>query len=289
MNPEATYLEHLASIERIAAFVARRGRLNPDEAAEFVQVVRVRLFEDDYAIIRKFEGRSSFSTYLTTVILRLFHQCRVEQWGKWRPSAEAKRLGDHAVALERLVTRDGYTRSEAIRTMTTHAGASCTVAELESLYARLPDRSPRPVLVADDVLPDAVAVEGDADERVELRDRERAARKAAEVVDRVLASFDPEERLILQMRFWDGRRVADIARALRLDQKNLYKRLDKLFAVLRRALEAAGVGKRDVDALLRRGDQEIRVFAFGPEGNEGFRPSHAVDAEGIRGDQGNAT
>jgi hypothetical protein len=58
MNPETTYLENLESIERIAAFVARRGHLNADETGEFVQIVRVKLFEDDYAIIRKFEGRS---------------------------------------------------------------------------------------------------------------------------------------------------------------------------------------------------------------------------------------
>src|SRR6185295_1916310 len=109
MNPEETYLQHLPTIERIASFVARRNHLNADEAAEFTQEVRFRLFDGDYAIIRKFEGRSLFSTYLTTVIGRLFHQWRVEQWGKWRPSAEAKRLGDKAIALERLLSRDGYT------------------------------------------------------------------------------------------------------------------------------------------------------------------------------------
>lgn len=286
MNPENTYLSHLASIERIAAFVARRGHLNADESAEFVQVVRVRLFEDDYAIIRKFEGRSSFTTYLTTVIIRLFHQCRVEQWGKWRPSAEAKRLGDTAITLERLLTRDGFTLSEAVNVLTTRAGAGVTVAELEALYARLPLRNPRPVLVSDDGLSDTVAGEDDADDRLGAGDREHAARLTAQTVDAVLAKFDAEDRVILQMRFWHGRKVSDIARMLHLDQKKVYKRLDKLFATLRRALETAGIGRGDVDKLLGRGDQDIRFDLATAGENPAFRPSHPTGEKEVRGGEG---
>ena len=277
MNPETTYLQNLASIERIAAFVARRGHLSPDDSADFVQIVHVRLIEDDYAIIRKFEGRSTFSTYLTTVIIRLFHQWRVEQWGKWRPSAEAKRLGEKAITLERLITRDGFTFEEAVRTLTTRSGALYTVAELEMLYVRLPLRNPRPVLVSEEVSPDAVAVDGDADERIETSDRERTARTTAAAIDGELASLDAEDRLILQMRFIHNRKVPDIARILQIDQKKIYKRLDKLFAILRRALEKAGVCKADVDRLLERGDQEILLELLNYGGINPIRRSNPVD------------
>jgi RNA polymerase sigma factor for flagellar operon FliA len=257
MNPESIYLENLASIERIAAFVARRAHLNADDTAEFVQIVRVALFENDYAIIRKFEGRSSFSTYLTTVILRLFHQWRVEQWGKWRPSAEARRLGDMAITLERLLTRDGFTLSEAISVLTIRSGAQASVAELEAIYLRLPSRNPRPGLVSGDVSPDAAASDSDAGDRVESSDRERISRRAEQTLDAALETFDPEDRLILQLRFWKLCKVPEIAEILHLDQKKLYKRLDKLFAVLRRALESAGIGRSDVEALLR-GDIHLK-------------------------------
>src|SRR5688500_20209685 len=113
MTAQELYLQNLRSIERIAASVARRNHLRGDEAAEFTQEVRVRLLDDNYAVIRKFEGRSSFTTYLTTVIVRLYHQYRVAQWGEWRASAEAKRLGDEASTLERLGTRDGCTLAAA--------------------------------------------------------------------------------------------------------------------------------------------------------------------------------
>ncbi|MEO8378831.1 MAG: sigma-70 family RNA polymerase sigma factor [Acidobacteriota bacterium] len=286
MNPESTYLQQVDSIERIAAFVARRGRLNADETVEFVQIARVKLFEDDYAIIRKFEGRSSLSTYLTTVILRLFHQWRVEQWGKWRPSAEAKRLGGKAVLLERMLTRDGYTFDEAVKVLTMRSGAEYTVEELEAIYLRLPVRSPRPSLVSDEVSAAAMAVDGDADDRLELRDRERTARQAAESIDKALLTLDAEDRLILQMRFWDCKKVPDIARILRLDQKKLYKRLDKLFALLRRALETAGVSKREVEQLLCRGDQEIRLGILpGPQDPPAPSPEDEDESQGGEGAQ----
>ena len=286
MNPEQTYLEHLGKIERIAAFVARQSHLNPDETSEFTQEVRVRLLDNDYAIIRKFEGRSLFSTYLTTVIVRLFHQWRVEQWGKWRPSAEAKRLGDKAITFERLLTRDGFTFEEAVKVLTTPAGSQYTVAELEAIYIRLPLRNPRPILVSDEALPEAVAVDADAERRVENGDYERTARHAAVTMDDLLTSMDAEDRLILQMRFWHALKVPDIAQRLHIEQKKLYKRLDKLFLTLRKGLERAGVSKSEIGTLLSRGDHEVRLQTFRDREIPPLGPSHHAGGKGVRGGKG---
>jgi RNA polymerase sigma factor for flagellar operon FliA len=273
MNPEETYLQNLRTIERIAAFVARRHHLATSEVEEFVQETLVRLLDDDYAVIRKFEGRSSFSTYLNTVIGRLFTQWRVEQWGKWRPSAEAKRLGDKAVTLERLLSREGFTLAEAVRMLTT-GDMPYTISELEAIYMRLPSRTPRPIVVADDTVPDVMAVEADAYERLEASDRTRTLQQALRKMDDLIQKMDAEDRLILQMRFWDGRRVPDIARALHLDQKKLYKRLDRLFLLLRRELESAGVAKSDLASLMVDGDQEIQLHILPVEEIASIGPSH---------------
>lgn len=286
MSPEDIYLQNLRLIERIAASAARRSHAGPDESAEFIQEACVRLLDDDYAIIRKFEGRSSFSTYLTTVIHNLYKQWRVAQWGKWRPSAEAKRLGEKAITLERLITRDGLTFDEAVLTLTTPADSCYTVSELEALYVRLPLRQPRPVLVSDDELPETPALDMEADDRLESRDRERSARTAARALDDVLQTFGAEDRLILQMRFWHGRTAPEIARALHLDQKKVYKRVEKLCAVLRRGLERAGVTKEDVALLLLRGDQEIHLGLFSQGGIAPIRHSHERSGEDVRGGEG---
>jgi RNA polymerase sigma factor for flagellar operon FliA len=273
MNPEETYLQHLLTIERIAAFVARRHHLEASEAEDFVQEVRVRLLDNDYAIIRKFEGRSDFLTYLTTVIGRMFAQWRVEQWGKWRPSAEAKRLGDKAVTLERLLSRDGFTLSEAVRVLTTPESSPYTVGELEAIYLRLPTRDPRPVVVSEENVPDVITVEADADERIGAEDRARMLRQALKTIDEFTKGMEPEDQLILQMRFWHGQRVPEIARALHLDQKKLYKRLDRLFLELRRRLESAGVSREDMNGLLVAGDEEIHLNLLNPEDGKAAFPN----------------
>lgn len=284
MTPEEIYLQNLPTIERIASFVARRNHLNEDEVREFTQDVSVRLLEDDYAILRKFRNRSSVSTYLTTVIARLFHHWRIAQWGKWRPSAEAKRLGDKAVVVERLMTRDGYSFDETVKILTTPSGSQYTRTEIETIYFRLPQRHPRPKLVSDDDSAEFVAVDSDADERLETRDRARSARTAAVTIDELMQSMKPQDRLILQMRFWDALKVPDIAHRLHIEQKKIYKRLDRLFGVMRQKLEAAGVHRGEVTTLLARGDQDLH-FDFLHEGRENREhgPSHAAGGEGVEG------
>lgn len=287
MSPETLYLENLRAIERIAAYVARRNHLGADETEEFTQEVRVRLLENDYGIIRKFEGRSLFTTFLTTVISNLFHQYRVEMWGKWRPSAEAKRLGDKAITLERLITRDGFTLDEAVKVLTIPTGSQYTIAELEAIYLRLPPRNPRPVVVSGDIAPDAASIDADAYDNVEQAESEGSARRAATTIDGVLQSMEPQDRLLLEMRFWHSLKVPDIAQRLHVDQKKLYKRLDRLFGTMRSALEKAGLGKAELGKLLSRGDQEIHFDVLQTAGElRHLRPSQDRNGDEVRGGEG---
>ena len=53
----------------------------------------LKLIEDDYRRLRRFEGRSSFATYLATVVQRLFLDFVIGKTGRWRPSVQARRLG----------------------------------------------------------------------------------------------------------------------------------------------------------------------------------------------------
>lgn len=256
MDVEELFLRHLGTVETIVAYIGRASHLDCLETEEFAAQVKLELIEGNYAIIRKFEGRSSFATYLTTVIQRMFYQHRVRLWGKWRPSAEAKRLGDKAITLERLMSRDSLTFHEATEMMITGHDAQCTLAELEAIHARLPMRQPRPVLVSSDVMPE-IAIDYDTESRASQEDRVRIARAVAAVLDRCIADADAEDQMILRLRFWSARRVPDIARAMGLDQRKVYKRIERLLLKMRNALQAGGVSREDVDEILARNDQEI--------------------------------
>jgi RNA polymerase sigma factor for flagellar operon FliA len=274
MEPEQVFVQNLDLINRIVAFVCRRNHLDLSEADEFASHVRFKLLEDDYAVLRKFEGRSSLSTYLTTVIQRLYYQYRVQLWGKWRPSAEAKRLGEKAITLERMLTRDDYTLSETIAILTTGAEPLYTRAEIEALYLRLPVRQPRPMLVTDNAVPEVAAASA-ADDGVMQQQRECTARAVAAAMDGAMQSMDSEDQVILKMRFWHAAKVPDIATALHIDQKKLYKRIDRMIATLREAVERAGVSRADVGDLLTHADHNLTLHAE----KRLARPSHHPDGD----------
>jgi RNA polymerase sigma factor (sigma-70 family) len=282
MSVEDLFLTNLALIERIAGCVCHRNHVDAAETEEFASHVKLKLIEANYAIIRKFEGRSSFSTYLTTVITRMFFQYRVQMWGKWRPSAEARRLGDKGITLERMLTRDGYTLGEAVEILTTGV-ARYTRAEVERLYARLPTRYPRIVLVSGPSVPETEMPHVDPDERLLNPERRRVACAAGAVVDASIGRFAPEDQVILRMRFSNARKVSEIARALSIDQKKIYKRIEKMLVAMRHDLERAGISRREVEDLLSRGDQDVAISKFSPEKNE---TGHTHLADGGQGNNG---
>src|SRR5262245_42612463 len=106
-KPRDLLVANIAPIRQLVRGTARRHRLSESERQDFESWVWVRLMDNDFHVIRQFRGQSSFATYLRVVLQRAVLDYRAAKWGKWRPSARARRLGAKAVALERLITRDG--------------------------------------------------------------------------------------------------------------------------------------------------------------------------------------
>lgn len=246
---EALLLDNLSVVERIAAAICRRHGLSPEDAEDFTASVKARLVEDDYVVLRKFRGESSLATYLAVVVAMLFRDYRTRHWGRWRPSAVAQSLGPAAVRLETLVYRDGYSLDQAtavLRSAGPGAGIGAgdlSPRALSALYARLPARGPmRPVDVGPEPLLTAVGVAG-ADDLLlaHLAAEERQRLEGA--VQGALEQLPAEDRLIVRMRYWEGLRIADIARALQLPQKALYRRVERALIELRRHLESSGVSR----------------------------------------------
>ena len=250
---EAVFLENLGWIERVAASVCRRHGLSAEDSEDFGSWAKLKLVEDDYAVLRKFRGESAITTYLTVVVAMLFRDYRVERWGRWRPSAAAQRHGRVAVRLETLVHRDGYRLEQAAEILRTRGETDLPDRELAALLAELPARTPlRPVEVGSEPLASAPAA-AHADDLVVGSEEAEERRAADEALSRALQTLPPEDRLILRMRFWEEMSVADIARGLSLPQKPLYRRIERALGDLRKYLEAAGISRERVRALLGEG------------------------------------
>jgi RNA polymerase sigma factor for flagellar operon FliA len=251
---EALFLKHLALIDKIASIACGKQGMWGADAEEFTAWVRMKLIEDDYAVVRRFGGTYELRTYLTVVIShQLVTYIRGER-GRWRPSAAAERLGSVAMELEKLVRSGGYTLQQAGEQLRTTGRTSLSDLELARLTSQFPERAPlRP-----EVQEPAAGVDapGDlrADERVSAADADSRRAKMLAVLGTALEQLEREDRVIVQMHFAQGHTVADVARSLGLEQKPLYRRVERLRARLRGLLENAGVHRDDVRSLLDEPD-----------------------------------
>ncbi|MEA2338176.1 MAG: hypothetical protein QOE82_2183 [Thermoanaerobaculia bacterium] len=274
-GPDAPELltSNLALIERAVGFAARRYRLDPDDAEEFAAVVKLKLVENDYAVLRAYEARSSFSTYINIVIQRLALDYCIHVWGKWHASAEAKRLGALAIELEQLLLRDGRTVDEALVILSPKYDG-ITSDSLQTIAARLPKRAPRHRDVGlEKAEIAAVARPADVEERLYAGERRQASERLSSIMSAVIARLPEDERLILQLRFEGGMTVPQIARSLGLDQKLTYRRIEKRMREIRLELERAGIAWRDVLDLIGR-DEVLLQFDLGKQKP---RPSNGAD------------
>src|ERR1051326_997720 len=260
MQPRYLLEQNLEVIDRIVAAACRRARRYGADADDFAASVRLALIEDDYAVLRKYEGRSAFSTYLTVVVERLLEDERNRAIGRWRASAEAMRLGSAATLLESLVRRDHRSLDEALPIVQA-ADPSITRAKAEEVLNQLPEPRPRPNLARatprsrDDALPmvqaadpsitrakaeevlnhlpergarpqltplDDVAPKMRTTEETDALALSNEARKLSsrtnEIVRETLDGLPAEDRALLQFRFAESMKIADISRMLRLPQ-----------------------------------------------------------------------
>jgi len=251
LNPEALFLEHLGWIDKVASIACSTRGVWGADAEDFTAFVRMKLVEDDYAVLRGFRGGSELKTYLSAVVARQFSTYRRAQRGRWRPSAAARRLGAPAMDLELLVQHDGYTLEQAGEKLRTAGRTTLSDAELARLLEKLPHRGPlRPVEVEPTRLLDATPGVSQADERVVAAEAEARHGQMMGALARAMGQLDREDQLIVRMHFADGYTLADVARTLRLKQKPLYRRVERLRVRLRALLEAAGLRSGDVRGLL---------------------------------------
>jgi RNA polymerase sigma factor (sigma-70 family) len=271
MNWETFFLENLSLIDRATAFVSRKYGLAGADAEDFASAARLKLIEDDYAVLRKFEHKCSLPTYLTIVISRHYLDQKIHEWGKWRPSTRARQGGDAAIYLERLVSRDGLGITEAstiVRQKYTELDSRALEVLTASIVVRQPRRTANVERTEEMREP---ASDASAEDELLSGEREAAARRASAVLSRELDRLPPEDRLIMKLRFIDAMKVSTMSKMLQVDQKQLYRRIDRLVMMLREALLAAGVAMSDIGDMLIHGADALQVD-FGTNSNPQVPP-----------------
>jgi len=104
---EELFRANLALVERVIGVVCRRAGLRDADAEDFSSTVKLALIENDYAILRGYEGRAPLGAFLTVVVQRMLSREWMRLRGRWHPSAEAERRG---IGRLRGVTSQGWRR-----------------------------------------------------------------------------------------------------------------------------------------------------------------------------------
>jgi RNA polymerase sigma factor (sigma-70 family) len=286
---KALFLAQQPLIRRAVRHVVRRWSLRQDEAAELQSDVNLKLVENDYAVLRKFEGRSSLQAYLVTVIKRVHCDSRIQQFGKWRPSAEAVRRGPLAEQAERLVWHDGRTLAEAAAMLSRTRNEPITRDDLADLLSHLPVRRPRSE-PEDRDLDSIQAPEPGPDEAIRTDDARTMAARVQVCLSEAIDGLDPDDRLLMKLYYVDDLTVARIARLLGVEQRPLYRTIERCLGELRRYLESKGIVSEAVDEVV--GSSEVllepvkilrrhrKVRPAGPSKTAGADP----DAASLRGE-----
>lgn len=240
MTPRDLFESELPMVREVISFICRRRHLPREEAEDFRSWTFLKLMDHDYAILQKYEGRASLRTYLTVVIERLSIDYQIAQWGKWRPSARAIELGPEAVELDSLLFRDGYTAHEAVQLVLSRKTTSLAEDALLGIASQLPSRPRRARELTR--LPASLATDADgADRGILEKERAEERRKLRETLDRAFQRLSDEDRVIARLRFVMGLPPNRIASALRLEVRDLYRRIERMKKKLRKLLEKEGI------------------------------------------------
>ena len=266
MDWEQFFLDNLPLINSATAFVCGKYGLKGADAEDFRSVVMIKLIEDDYAVLRKFENRCSLKTYLVIVIKRHYADQMIHEMGKWRPSVRARQLGDAAILMERLRSRDGLGHAEAlaiVRQKHTELDSRALEAIASSIVTW---RVPRVEEVErTEEMPEPASGISAEDELL-MSERKEAECRTSAIVNQELARLTAEDRLIMKLRYLDAMKVSAMAERLKVDQKQLYRRIERLGAKLKEALLAAGIKISDIRDMLTKSADALQ-FDFGPPGD----------------------
>jgi len=257
MDPEQLFRDNLPVIDRVCREVCRGARLREDDAEDFASSARLALMENDYAILRKWEGRSTLAGYLSVVLRRLLADRRDHELGRWTPSAEATRLGASGVLLETLLLRDGRPLDEVLPIVIAR-DPSLTAAEVTAMAERLPRRHGRLRAVPlEDAAETSLASRERADARALAAEARRISARAGEIVRQTIAAWSDEDAMILRFHYGSSMSIADISRMLRLPQRPLYRRIEALLSRLGSALAAAGLDAAVLMSVIGEASQEM--------------------------------
>lgn len=249
-SPKALFLANQSVVEEIISYLGQKYAVSSDTKEDFTSEVFIKLMDQDYAVFKKFKGHSQIKTYLTVVISRFFLDYRDRIWGRWRPSTQAKALGELGILVEQYISRDGYSVDACFQMLKHNHLLEVNEQDIYDIFHQLPHRHKRQEVGEATLVRKATP---DADPQTafqqKLADKDLAVATAA--VRQCLEQMPEQDQLILRLHFEKGVPLSRVALVANIQPKAIYRKTQALLSDLRHRLEARGIQRIDVESLLR--------------------------------------
>lgn len=252
-DPEGGYHELLDRYSPVILRMIRRFIRDPDEVMETYTLICERLRSNDYGPLKRFRANSALTPWLSVVVA---NACR-DRFRKYRavsaPESVLSQLSDRERLVFRYYYQDRMMHAEITSQLQTKHRIECSVADVARDIGRIDEllsvakrwhllaaiRANMPTVAFEDltdgkleqnelaVYPDA----GDLPDELLLQKLNEAVK-----------TLDADDQLLLLLRFENGMRANQIARAMHFENpKYVYTRLRTVLGRLRRLLEADGI------------------------------------------------
>jgi RNA polymerase sigma factor (sigma-70 family) len=233
-----------------------------NEALELSSLVLDKLEADDFKILRQFQGKSKLTTYLTAIISRSAVDMLRQKYGRSRQKERARTLGPLGEKVYKIVFQQGLSLVEVQKDFLHRRLPVPTDKAIQEVIEKIggpgkipaeaPDIKTGYLRPADNPREKASVVVPDNSGSPEQTLEDQAKRQAVDdVLSELIDGLSGEDRMILRMRFGLGkqenpRKIPDIAAALNISPKTVYKRIDTILGKCRKHLAVKGVTIHDL-------------------------------------------
>ncbi len=251
-NPEEAYAELLRRYSATILRMIRRFMHDQDDVMEVYTAVCERLRAKDFRALRRFRITNELTPWLSVVVA---NACR-DRFRKLKavsvPKSVIAKLDDREKLIFKYYFQHRLNQSEINETIEGKHDMECTaydvVQAIEKINELLSINKRWHLLMAlnqNATMPSIedlreVGFEAESSERIEIADAEEARIETLNKLNDALENLDPEDQLLVLLRFEHGMKASEIADAMAIDDhKYVYTRLRTVANRLRRDLEAS--------------------------------------------------
>ena len=248
----------------IRRFVNHRFRLPPGSSVfedgttteDKFQDVCEKLIENDYARIRNYDGKGSFTGYIRKLVRNLCEDLYRAMAGRRRLPEAVQRLGDLEQAVFKEIYWNRVTRDDVIQDFCARGFGKDDVNQalsvLEKAYRNTAPSVPRKHVSLDSdskkqasLVKEISRESGDPESALIRTQDEGAMEQALSSLSVVISRLPQKAQLYLKFRYLDEPPLAprDIAPLLKMPVKSLYKEREKWENLLLRELNEMGIEK----------------------------------------------